>query len=145
MGPKFCMGSYVTQIWGYNRNFFSRDPPTPPPKKTNKKTRLGRQKPSLGENLQDTGARKFLLVSMGGRAEGLTCDDLIARTPIGTSGNLTAFLAWAQRGWPSVGPLVPSPSLRYVSQPQLYEAVDKSRLHIERFHQISCSKIWNKI
>jgi hypothetical protein len=34
----------------------------------------------------DTGAKKFPLVSMGGRAEGLTCTDLGARTPIGASG-----------------------------------------------------------
>ena len=30
---------------------------------------------------------KFPLVSMGGRAEGLTCADPVARTPIGASGN----------------------------------------------------------
>ena len=35
----------------------------------------------------DTGAGKFLLVSMGGRAEGLACADPGARTPIGASGN----------------------------------------------------------
>ena len=29
---------------------------------------------------------KFLLMSMGGRAEGLVCEDLGARTPIGVSG-----------------------------------------------------------
>ena len=36
-----------------------------------------------------TGAGKFPLVSMGGRAEGLACTDPGARTPIGTSGNFT--------------------------------------------------------
>ena len=35
----------------------------------------------------DTGAGKFPLVSMGGRAEGLACADPGARTPIGASGN----------------------------------------------------------
>jgi hypothetical protein len=35
----------------------------------------------------DTGAGKFPLVSMGGRAEGLACADPGARTPIGSSGN----------------------------------------------------------
>jgi hypothetical protein len=44
----------------------------------------------LGEMFEgdsaDTCARKFPLVSMGGRAEGLTCADPGARTPIGASG-----------------------------------------------------------
>ena len=35
----------------------------------------------------DTGAGKFPLVSMGGRAEGLACADPGARTSIGASGN----------------------------------------------------------
>ena len=35
---------------------------------------------------EDTGAGKFPLVSMGGRAEGLACADPGARTPIGASG-----------------------------------------------------------
>ena len=35
----------------------------------------------------DTGAGKFPLVLMGGRAEGLVCIDPGARTPIGASGN----------------------------------------------------------
>ena len=35
----------------------------------------------------DMCARKFPLVSMGGRAEGLACADPGARTPIGASGN----------------------------------------------------------
>ena len=46
----------------------------------------------LGEMFEgdsaDTGAGKFLLVLMGGRAEGLACADPGARTPIGASGNL---------------------------------------------------------
>ena len=37
----------------------------------------------------DTGAGKFPLVSMGGRAEGLACTDPGARTPIGASGNFS--------------------------------------------------------
>ena len=45
----------------------------------------------LGEMFEgdsaDTCAGKFPLVSMGGRAEGLACADLGARTPIGASGN----------------------------------------------------------
>ena len=44
----------------------------------------------LGEMFEgdsaDTRAGKFPLVSMGGRAEGLTCADLGARTSIDTSG-----------------------------------------------------------
>ena len=39
----------------------------------------------------DNYAGKFLLVSMGGRAEGLACADPGARTPIGASGNLLKF------------------------------------------------------
>ena len=35
----------------------------------------------------DTSAKKLLLVSMGGRAEGLACADPGARTPIGASRN----------------------------------------------------------
>ena len=46
----------------------------------------------LGEMFEgdsaDIGAGKFPLVSMGGRAEGLACEDPGARTPIGASGNL---------------------------------------------------------
>ena len=45
----------------------------------------------LGEMFEgdsaDTLTDKFPLVSMGGRAEGLACVDLVARTPIGASGN----------------------------------------------------------
>ena len=44
----------------------------------------------LGEMFEgdsaDTCARKFPIVSMGGRAEGLMCSDPGARTPIGASG-----------------------------------------------------------
>ena len=39
----------------------------------------------------DTCARKFLLVSMGGRAQGLACADPGARTPIGASGNFHMY------------------------------------------------------
>ena len=39
----------------------------------------------------DTCAAKFLLMLMGGRAEGLACTDPVARTPIGVSGNLNIF------------------------------------------------------
>ena len=46
----------------------------------------------LGEMFEgdsaDLCAGKFPLVSMGGRADGLTCPDPGARTPIGASGNL---------------------------------------------------------
>ena len=46
----------------------------------------------LGEMFEgdsaDTCAGKILLVSMGGRAEGLACADPGARTPINASGNL---------------------------------------------------------
>ena len=46
----------------------------------------------LGEMFEgdsaDTCARKFPLVLMGGRAEGLACADTGARTPIGASGNV---------------------------------------------------------
>ena len=45
----------------------------------------------LGEMFEgdsaDTCGGKFLLVSMGGRAEGLACVDPGVRTPIGVSGN----------------------------------------------------------
>ena len=50
----------------------------------------------LGEMFEgdsaDTGAGKFPLVSMGGRAEGLACADPGARTPIGASGISFSFL-----------------------------------------------------
>jgi hypothetical protein len=41
----------------------------------------------------DTCAVKFPLMSMGGRAEGLACADLGARTPIGVSGNFLSFFS----------------------------------------------------
>ena len=47
----------------------------------------------LGEMFEgdsaDKCAGKILLVSMGGRAEGLECADPGGRTPIGASGNYT--------------------------------------------------------
>ena len=49
----------------------------------------------LGEMFEgdsaDMFARKFPLVSMGGRAEGLACADPVARTPIGASRNIFFF------------------------------------------------------
>ena len=41
----------------------------------------------------DTGAGKFPLVLMGGRAEGPTCADPGGRTSIGASGIFSTFLA----------------------------------------------------
>ena len=50
----------------------------------------------LGEMFEgdaaDMCAGKFPLVSMGGQAEGLTCADPGARTPIGASGNFLYVL-----------------------------------------------------
>ena len=50
----------------------------------------------LGEMFEgdsaDMYAVKFQLVSMGGQAEGLTCADPEARTPIGASGNFNKLL-----------------------------------------------------
>ena len=50
----------------------------------------------LGEMFEgdsaDMCARKFPLVSMGGRAEGLACADPGARTPIGANGNFSFLL-----------------------------------------------------
>ena len=40
----------------------------------------------------DTCAGKLPLVSMGGRAEGLACEDRRARTPIGASGNFDIWM-----------------------------------------------------
>jgi hypothetical protein len=40
----------------------------------------------------DTCTRKFLLVSMGGQAEGLACADPGARAPIGARGNCFGIL-----------------------------------------------------
>ena len=49
----------------------------------------------LGEMFEgesaDTNAGNFLLTSIGGRAEGLACKDLVARTLIGVSGNYSGF------------------------------------------------------
>ena len=39
----------------------------------------------------DKCAVKFPLTSMGGQAEDLACADLVARIPIGVSGNLYVF------------------------------------------------------
>ena len=54
----------------------------------------------LGEMFEgdsaDMCAVKFPLVSMGGRAEGLTCADPGARTPIGASGNFIYFQLHSQ-------------------------------------------------
>ena len=47
----------------------------------------------------DTGAEKFPLVPMGGRAEGLACADPGARTPIGASGNLKAVVGFRSSVW----------------------------------------------
>ena len=47
----------------------------------------------LGEMLEGDSAGKFPLVSMVGRAEGLTCADPGARTPIGASGNYV-IIVW---------------------------------------------------
>ena len=49
----------------------------------------------LGEMFEgdsaDMCAGKFLLMAMGGRAEGLVCADPEARTPIGVIGNILIF------------------------------------------------------
>ena len=54
----------------------------------------------LGEMFEgdsaDTGAGKFTLVSMGGRAEGLACADPGARTPIGASRNFVFLIKVTQ-------------------------------------------------
>ena len=42
-------------------------------------------------NSADMCAGIFLLVSMGGRAEGLACAERVARTPIGASGIVMNF------------------------------------------------------
>ena len=59
----------------------------------------------LGEMFEgdsaDMCAGKFPLVSMGGRAEGLTCADPGVRTPIGVSGNLTMLSRLSMRLSPS--------------------------------------------
>ena len=52
----------------------------------------------LGEMFEgdsaDMCAGKFLLVLMGGRAEGLACADPGARPPIGASGNSSCFVVF---------------------------------------------------
>ena len=40
----------------------------------------------------DTCGEKFPLMSMGGRAEGLVCEDPGARTPIGMSGSFSSMV-----------------------------------------------------
>ena len=53
----------------------------------------------LGEMFEgdsaDTCANKFLLVSMGGRKEGLKCVDPGATTPISASGNFASYFSFA--------------------------------------------------
>ena len=44
------------------------------------------------DDSSDLCARNFPLMSMGGRAEGLACADLGARTPIGVSGNFISVV-----------------------------------------------------
>ena len=39
----------------------------------------------------DTCDEKFPVMTMGSQAEGLVCEDPVARTPIGVSGNLFPF------------------------------------------------------
>ena len=55
----------------------------------------------LGETFEgdsaDMYARKFPLLSIGGRAEGLACADLVAGTPIGASGFFPFFDPQKQR------------------------------------------------
>ena len=55
----------------------------------------------LGEMFEgdsaDTHTGKFPLVSMGGRAEGLACADLVARIPMGASGILYSLLLWVNK------------------------------------------------
>ena len=61
----------------------------------------------LGEMFEgdsaDKCAGKFLLMSMGGRVEGLECADPGAKTPVGVSGNSfscnCAMLMKAPRAW----------------------------------------------
>ena len=57
-------------------------------------TKGGMTSEGLGEMFEgdsaDMCAGKFLLVSMGGRAEGLACTDPGARTPNGASGNFAS-------------------------------------------------------
>ena len=52
----------------------------------------------------DMCAGKFLLVSIGGRVEGLACADPGARTPIGGSGNYTTFYLLSTLVWVKINP-----------------------------------------
>ena len=60
-------------------------------KKTNQKLSYGSET-GFGEMFEgefaDTCANTFLLMLMGGQAEGLVCADPVARTSIGVSGNV---------------------------------------------------------
>ena len=68
----------------------------------------------------DTLTRKFPLVSMGGRAEGLACADPVARTPIGASGNSIYF------------PLMPSDSATVHPKTNLLLAVPTGYVYAEK-------------
>ena len=47
----------------------------------------------------DTCAGKSPLMSMGGRAEGLACADLVSKTPIGMSGNYCELKFVCPKRW----------------------------------------------
>ena len=47
----------------------------------------------------DKYSEKSLLMSMGGRAEGLACADLVSKTPIGMSGNYCELKFVCQIRW----------------------------------------------
>ena len=57
----------------------------------------------LGEMFEGDSANTltgiFLLVSMGGRAEGLACADLVSKTPIGMSGNYCELKFVCPKRW----------------------------------------------
>ena len=59
----------------------------------------------------DMFAGKFLLVSLGGRAEGLACADPGAGTPIGASGNFLSVVHIFLRNkcWKYILSIIPSP------------------------------------
>ena len=69
----------------------------------------------LGEMFEgdsaDTCARKFPLVSMGGRAEGLACADPGARTPIDASGNFWVILRWQTQSF-----ILPGKTIHMIEQ-----------------------------
>ena len=67
--------------------------------------------------------RKFSLVSMGGRAEGLACADTGARTPIGASGNLLSEQSSTDDNIPSETISLP----RAVSSPAAPMQIRKKR------------------